>query len=90
MPSVTLPTVYLLCDGSDVLQRERPKLRLLQVIIEVGLQQLEHQTDVATMCEALVSSYKVPLLAGETTELRQHAHLSPALPRIRGDVLQDL
>ena len=53
---------YLMGDGPDVLQRKRLKLVLLQEVIEVLLQHLEHEACMVLVREALVCSHKVELV----------------------------
>ena len=46
-------------NGPDILQGERLELILLEEIVQVLLEHLEHQAGVVLVCEALVGTNKV-------------------------------
>lgn len=55
-------STYLLQYRSDVLQRQRRKLILLQEVVQVLLEHLKHQTRVVLVLEALERPDKVELV----------------------------
>ena len=49
-------------DGSDVLERQRLEFVLLEEVVQVLFQHLEHQAGVVLVGEALVGTHKVKLI----------------------------
>lgn len=81
---------YLLQDRPDVLERQRRELVLLEEVVQVLLEHLEHQTGVVLVLEALERPHKVKLVGIFLREPRQNRHLDLALARVRRVVLEDL
>lgn len=76
--------------GPDVLQWKRREFVLLQKVVQVLLEHLEHQTGVVLVLEALERPHKVELVRILLAEPAEDRHLDLALPRIGRMVLQDL
>lgn len=80
----------LLRDGTDVLQWQWLELVLLEEIIEVLFQHLEHEARVVLMLETFVRPHKVELVGVLMAEAGEDADLNLALASVRGMVLEDL
>lgn len=66
---------HLLQDGPDVAQRQRAELAVLQEVIQVLLQHLEHQARVVLVLKALVRAHEVELVGVFRAQPAQDAHL---------------
>lgn len=82
-------STYLLQYWSDVLQRQRRKLILLQEVVQVLLEHFEHQASVVLMLEALERSHEVELIGILLAEAWQDGDLNLPLARIRWMILED-
>ena len=69
-------------DGSDVLERKRAELVLLEKVVEVLLEQLEDQARVVLVLETLVGADEVELVGVLLREPRQDVHLRRAFNTI--------
>ena len=81
---------HLLRNGTDVLQRQRLKLVLLEKVVQILLQHLEHQARVELVREALVRLDEVVRVGVLATQALQYADLDLTLTHIRRVVLEDL
>lgn len=63
---------------------------MLEKVVQVLFEHLEHETRVVLVLEALERTDKVELVRILLAEARQNRHLNLALPRVRRVVLQDL
>ena len=81
---------HLLHHGPNALERQRRELVLLEKVVQVLLQHLEHETRVVLVLEDLVGAHQIVLVRVLLAEPRQDADLDLALPRIRRMILQDL
>ena len=81
---------HLLCDRADRRERQRLELGLLQEVVEVLLEHLEHQTCVVLVLEALVRAHKVELVGVLMAEPGEDRHLDGALASVRRVILEDL
>jgi hypothetical protein len=83
-------STYLLQYWSDVLQRQRRKLVLLQEVVQILLKHLKHQTCVILVLKALESPHKVELISVLLAESRQNRYFDLTLTRVRWMILEDL
>ncbi len=72
--SILLAT-YLLCNRPYVFEGQWLKPIPFKVVIEIDLETLKDDADVAMVSEALVSMHKVKLLAIHLAESSQYIHL---------------
>ena len=72
---------HLLGNGSDVFERERCELVLLEKIVEILLEHFEDETSVVLVLEAFVSPHEIEivrtLLQKNNVNLHIHCFLSP-------------
>lgn len=83
-------STYLLQNWSDVLQRQRRKLILLEEIVQVLFEHLKDQACVILVLKALERSHKVELVGILLTQSRQDRDFDLPLTRVRRMVLEDL
>lgn len=81
---------YLLQYRPDVLERQGREFVLLEEVVQILLQHLEHQAGVVLVLEALERPHEVELVRTLLAEPAEDRHLDLALPRVRRMVLQDL
>ena len=81
---------HLLRDGTDRLERQWLELVLLEEVVQILLEHLEHETCVVLVLEALVGANKVELVGILLAEPRQDRHLDLALARVRWVILENL
>lgn len=82
-------STYLLQYRSDVLQRQRRKLILLQEVVQVLFEHFEHQTRVIFVLEAFEGSDEVEFIGVLLAETRQDGNFDLALACIRRMILED-
>jgi len=68
-------SAHLLQDGSDVPQGKRAELAVLEEVVQVLLQHLEHQAGVTFVLEAFVGTHKVVLVGVLCTQPVEDADL---------------
>lgn len=81
---------HLLHDRPNALERQRRELVLLEKVVQVLLEHLEHETRVVLVLKDLVGAHQVVLVGVLLAQPRQDAHLDLALTRIARVVLKDL
>lgn len=69
---------HLLQDGPDAFEQQRAELAVLQEVIQVLLQHLEHQTRMVLVLETLVGADEVELVGILCAEPAEDAHLRMA------------
>lgn len=77
-------------DGTDVLERKRLELVLLEEVVEVLLEHLEDETRVVLVGEALVGPDEVEVVRRLLAESVEDGHFDLPLTRVAGVVLEDL
>jgi len=80
----------LLCDRSDVLQRQRLELIMLQKVVEVLFEHLKDETHVVLVLEEFERANKVILVRIFLTQAAQDVHLDVSLARVRRMILENL
>ena len=78
---------HLLQHGPDALEQQRAELAVLQEVVQVLLQHLEHQARVVLVLEALVRAHKVELVGVLRAQPAQDVHLRTATWRSRVEML---
>lgn len=73
----------------DELERQWREFVLLEKIVQVLLQHLEHQARVVLVLKALESPHKIKFVGIFLAQSRQNGHLNLALSRIGRMILQD-
>ena len=63
--------IYLMSDWTNIFERKRLELVLLEKVVEVLLEHLEHEAGVVLVREALVSPHKVKLVRILLTEKKE-------------------
>lgn len=66
---------HLLQDGPDALEQQRAELAVLQEVVKVLLQHLEHKARVVLVLETLVRADEVELVGVLRAQSAQDAHL---------------
>ena len=69
---------HLLQDGPDAFEQQRAELAVLQEVVQVLLQHLEHQARVVLVLETLVRADKVELVGVLCAQSAEDAHLRRA------------
>lgn len=82
-------STYLLQYWSDVFQRQRRKLVLLQEIVQILFQHFKHQTCVVLVLKALKCSNKVELVGILLAEARQDRNFNLSLSGVGWMVLKN-
>lgn len=82
-------STYLLQYRSDVLQRQRRKLILLQEVVQVLLEHLKHQACVVLVLKALEGPHKVEFVSIFLAEAWQDGDLNLTLTRVGWMILEN-
>ena len=83
-------STYLLQYRSDVFQRQRRKLILLQEIVQILLEHFKHQASVILVLEALKGPHKVEFVSIFLTEAWKDWNFNLTLTSVGWMVLEDL
>ena len=81
---------HLLRYGANVFQLERLELVRLEVVVQVHLEELEHDTYVVAVLEALVRAHKVVVVRRYPTQAREDVNLDLTLFGVRRYVFEYL
>ena len=81
---------HLLRDGANVFELERLELVRLEIVVEVDLEQFEHDADVVAVLEALVCPHEVVVVRRNSAQSREDVDFDLPLFGVRRYVFQNL
>lgn len=90
VPRPSQNETHLMQDRPDEFERQRREFVLLQEVVQILLEHLEHQTRVVLVLETLEGAHEIELVRILLAEPRQDGHLDLTLARVRRMVLEDL
>lgn len=80
---------HLLHDRPNALERQRRELVLLEKVVKVLFEHLEHETRVIFVLKDLVGAYQIVLVGVLLAQTRENAHFDLALSRVARVIFQN-